>query len=377
LTDSIVSARVFTQPSEPLDAEELRLTEVRDDLVRVRLRASGVCHSDLHVAAGEWKVDGPLVLGHEGAGVVEAVGPGVRDVRPGDHVILSWFAPCRRCEQCARGRAWLCTGTKALDNVLPDGTTGFFRRDGTPVRAFLGLGTFAEKTVVPESAAVPIPTDIPFPVAALIGCAVTTGVGAVTNTARVRPGDTAVLLGCGGVGQAILLGLSLVGANTIIAVDLSDERLAHSHALGATHILRGDDPDLAERVRAITGGGAEHAFEAIGLPGTIELLPQLVGRGGQAVVVGMPAEGVQVAFDPFDLADQGKRILGCNYGSSVPSVDFPRLARLYASGRLPLDRLVGRTIMLDAVDEALEDLRRAVGLRTLITQTSSYPDVPV
>jgi S-(hydroxymethyl)glutathione dehydrogenase/alcohol dehydrogenase len=377
LTDCVVSARVFTGPGEPIGTEELRLAEPRGDLVRVRLRASGVCHSDLHVAAGEWTADGPLVLGHEGAGVVEAVGSGVRDVRPGDHVILSWFAPCRRCEYCARGEAWLCTGTRALDHVLPDGTTCFRRRDGTPVRAFLGLGTFAEATVVPESAAVSISRDIPFPVAALIGCAVTTGVGAVINTARVRPGDTAVVLGCGGVGQAILLGLNLVGANTIIAVDLSDERLALAGELGATHLLRGDDPDLAGSIHVITGGGADHAFEAIGSSATIELLPQLVGRGGQAVVVGMPAEGVLVAFDPFDLADQGKRILGCNYGSSVPSIDFPRLASLYASGRLPLDRLVGRTIALDSVDEALEDLRRAVGLRTVITQATPYPDARV
>ena len=374
MTDRVVSARVFTGPGEPIGAEELRLAEVRDDLVRVRLRASGVCHSDLHVAAGEWTADGPLVLGHEGAGVVEAVGSGVRDVRPGDHVILSWFAPCRRCEHCARGEAWLCTGTRALDHVLPDGTTSLRRRDGTPVRAFLGLGTFAEATVVPESAAVSISRDVPFPVAALIGCAVTTGVGAVINTARVRPSDSAVVLGCGGVGQAILLGLNLLGANPIIAVDLSDERLALGGELGSTHLLRGDDPDLAGHIRGITGGGADHAFEAVGSPVTIELLPQLVGRGGQAVVVGMPAEGVLVAFDPFDLADQGKRILGCNYGSSVPSIDFPRLARLYASGRLPLDRLVGRTIALDGVDEALEDLRRAVGLRTVITQTTPYPD---
>jgi S-(hydroxymethyl)glutathione dehydrogenase / alcohol dehydrogenase len=377
LTNHIVSATVFTRPNEPLGAEELRLTEVRDNLVRVRLRASGVCHSDLHVAAGEWTADGPLVLGHEGAGVVETVGSGVKDIRPGEHVILSWFAPCRRCEYCARGEAWLCTGTRALDHVLPDGTTCFRRRDGTPVRAFLGLGTFAEATVVPESAAVSISRDIPFPVAALIGCAVTTGVGAVINTARVRPGDTAVVLGCGGVGQAILLGLNLIGANTIIAVDLSDERLALAGELDATHLLRGDDPDLPGHIRVITGGGADHAFEAIGSPETIELLPQLVGRGGQAVVVGMPAEGVLVAFDPFDLANQGKRILGCNYGSSVPSIDFPRLAHLYTSGRLPLDRLVGRTIALDGVDEALEDLRRAVGLRTVITQATPYPNARV
>jgi S-(hydroxymethyl)glutathione dehydrogenase/alcohol dehydrogenase len=234
------------------------------------------------------------------------------------------------------------------------------------VPAFLGLGTFAEATVVPESAAVPVGDDVPFSVAALIGCAVTTGVGAVVNTAQVRPGDSAVVIGCGGVGQAILLGLGLVGADPIVAVDLSDDRLALACELGATHALRGDDPDLGDHVRSITGEGADHAFEAIGLAVTIEMLPALVCRGGQAVIVGMPAEDVTVPLDPFDLADSGKRVLGCNYGSSVPSVDFPKLARLYASGRLPLDRLVGKTTTLDTVDGALDDLRRAVGLRTII-----------
>lgn len=361
-----VRARVFYQPGEPLADEELRLAEVRDDLVRVRLRASGVCGSDLHVVAGDWTFDGPLVLGHEGAGIVEEVGPDVTDVRPGDHVVLSWFAPCRRCERCARGEAWLCANTKALENTLPDGTTSFHTPDGAPVPAFLGLGTFAERTVVPQSAAVPISKGIPFPVAALIGCAVTTGVGAVVNTASVRAGESAVVIGCGGVGRAIVLGADLVGTDTIIAVDLSGERLALARELGATHALRGDDPDLAEHVHAITGGGADHAFEAIGGAATIEALPGLIRRGGQAVIVSMPAEGARVSLDPFDLADGGKRILGCNYGSSVPSVDFPRLARLYASGRLPLERLVGRKVTPDAVDGALEDLRRAAGLRTII-----------
>lgn len=365
MTDA-VRARVFHRAEEPLAAEDLRLAAVRDDLVRVRLRASGVCGSDLHVLAGDWTLEGPLVLGHEGAGVVEDVGPDVTDVRPGDHVVLSWFAPCRRCEQCARGRAWLCRNTRALENTLPDGSTAFSYDDGAPVASFLGLGTFAESTVVPQSAAVPIRGDVPFPVAALVGCAVTTGVGAVINTAGVRPGETAVVLGCGGVGQAVVLGLELAGAGTIIAVDLSEERLGLARELGATHALRGDDPELHEHVHAITGGGADHAFEAIGRAATIEALPSLVGGGGQAVIVGMPAEGVTVSLDPFDLADSGKRILGCNYGSSVPSVDFPRLASLYASGRLRLDRLVGRTIGIDAVDEAFEDLRRAAGLRTII-----------
>ena len=332
----------------------------------MRLRASGVCGSDLHVADGDWSVEGPLVLGHEGAGIVEEVGPDVRDVRVGDRVVLSWFAPCRRCRNCAGGRAWLCENTKALENTLPDGTTSFVSSDGEPVAAFLGLGTFAEATVVPESAAIKIPDEVPFPVAALIGCAVTTGVGAVVNTARVRPGDSAVVIGCGGVGQAILLGLGLVGADPVVAVDLSEERLSRARELGATHALRGDDPDLGDHVRSITGDGADHAFEAIGKAATIEMLPSLVCRGGQAVIVGMPAEGVSVPLDPFDLADGGKRVLGCNYGSSVPSVDFPKLARLYASGRLPLDRLVGRTTTLDDIDGALDDLRRAVGLRTII-----------
>jgi len=364
--DQTVRAKVFNAPNEALGDEELHLAEVRDDLVRVRLRASGVCGSDLHVADGDWTAQGPLVLGHEGAGIVDNVGPDVKDLRPGDRVVLSWFAPCRRCRNCARGRAWLCQNTKSLENTLPDGTTSFMTSDGAPVPAFLGLGTFAEATVVPESAAVAIPEEVPFPVAALIGCAVTTGVGAVVNTARVRPGDSAVVIGCGGVGQAILLGLGLVGADPVVAVDLSDERLALARELGATHALRGEDPDLVEHVRSVTGEGADHAFEAIGRAATIGMLPSLICRGGQAVIVGMPAEGVTVPLDPFDLADGGKRVLGCNYGSSVPSVDFPKLARLYASGRLPLDRLVGRTITLDAVDGALDDLRRASGLRTVI-----------
>lgn len=361
-----VRARVFSAPGEALGDEELRLAEVRDDLVRVRLRAGGVCGSDLHVADGDWAAEGPLVLGHEGAGVVEEVGPDVRDVGPGDRVVLSWFAPCRRCRNCARGRAWLCQNTKALENTLPDGTTGFATADGSPVPAFLGLGAFAEATVVPESAAVKVPDGVPFPVAALIGCAVTTGVGAVVNTADVRPGDSAVVVGCGGVGQAILLGLGLVGAYPVVAVDLSEERLALARELGATHALRGEDPDLADHIRAVTGGGADHAFEAIGKAATLEMLPSLLLRGGQAVIVGMPAEGVTVSLDPFDLADGGKRVLGCNYGSSVPSVDFPKLARLYLSGRLPLDRLVGRTTTLGGVDGALDDLRRVAGLRTII-----------
>ena len=327
-----------------LRAATLELPDPVGDQVRVRLSASGVCHSDLHARDGDWTVPLPLVLGHEGAGVVEAIGPEVRDVEVGDHVVLSWFAPCRRCANCARGRAWLCTGTRALEH--PCAAPGF--------HAFLGLGTFAEATVVPESAVVAIDPAVPAEVAALIGCSVATGVGAVLNTARVGAGESAVVVGCGGVGHAIVLGLVLAGADPIVAVDLDPGRREQALALGATSAA------------AAAEGEFDHAFEAIGRAETLEALPGLLKRGGQAVIVGMPAEGVRMSVDPFDLADQGKRIVGCNYGSSVPSVDFPRLARLHLAGRLPLEKLVGRRRPLEEAGAALDDLRAAVGLRTVL-----------
>ncbi|MFF9351515.1 alcohol dehydrogenase catalytic domain-containing protein [Streptomyces sp. NPDC014734] len=343
----------------------LTLAAPRADQVLVRVMASGVCHSDLHIVEGDWPTDTPLVLGHEGAGVVEAIGPDVHDVSVGDHVILSWFAPCRRCEACAAGRAWLCGNTKAVSNTLPDGSTPFSDEHGEDVLPFLGVGAFSEYVVVPEAAAVPVDRNVPFDVGALIGCAVTTGVGAAVHTADVRPGDSAVVIGCGGVGQAVVLGLRTVGAHPIVAVDLSEERLELARSLGATHTLRGDDPDLTARVHEITGG-AHHAFEAIGRPATIETLPGLLRAGGQAVLVGMTAIGAKVSIDPFDLADQGKSILGCNYGSSVPAVDFPRLAALHRAGRLPLDRLIGNRGTLTDVERAFGDLRAGVGLRTVL-----------
>lgn len=363
--ERVTHALVFDPATEEVAIRELRIAAPRADQVLVKIMASGVCHSDLHVLDGDWPVDVPMVLGHEGAGIVEAVGPNVRDVRPGDHVVLSWFAPCRRCEACASGKAWLCSNTKAVANTLPDGSTPLSDAAGNPVLPFLGVGTFSEYTVVPETATVRVSEEIPFEIGALIGCAVTTGVGAAVHTAKVQPGDSAVVVGCGGVGQAVVLGLRLAGANPIVAVDLSAERLELALELGATHTLRGDDPELLDRIHEITGG-AHHAFEAIGRPATIESLPSMLRAGGQAVLVGMTAIGKRVSFDPFDLADQGKSILGCNYGSSVPVVDFPRLAALHLSGRLPLARLVGTHGELADAPKAFEDLRAGLGLRTIL-----------
>ncbi|TDQ02290.1 S-(hydroxymethyl)glutathione dehydrogenase/alcohol dehydrogenase [Leifsonia sp. 115AMFTsu3.1] len=334
--------------------------------ISVDIRAAGVCHSDLHVLDGDWATEQPLVLGHEASGVVAAVGTHVDNLAPGDHVVLSWFAPCRRCTNCVAGRGWLCTGTTALANTLPNGRTAFRDHNGKEIWPYLGLGAFTSRIVVPESAAVAVPKELPFDIGALLGCAVTTGVGAVVNTAGVRPGEKAAVIGCGGVGLSIIAGLHLVGANPIVAIDVSDEKLEAASAFGATTLIRADQEDPVEAVLAATTGGADYAFEAIGRAQTIEALPRMVASGGAAVLVGMTANGVRVEIDPFDLADQGKRIVGCNYGSSVAQIDIQKIARLYLSGALPLGRLIGGRFSIDGVADAFDQMRNGSGLRSIV-----------
>ena len=245
----------------------------------VRLGASGVCHSDLHVRDGDWRRPLPAVLGHEGAGVVEAVGAGVTAVSAGDHVVLSWWYPCRRCAFCESGRTWACSGTRAGESLLPDGTTRLRRASGEAVRAYLAIGTFSERAVVPESAAVPVPPEVPFDVAALIGCAVTTGVGAVLNTAAVPAGASAIVIGCGGVGLSVLMGAVLAGAAPIVAVDRSEEKRELAGELGATQTA-----SSAAEARELLPAGADFVFEAIGLVETIEARAGTArpGRDGRA-----------------------------------------------------------------------------------------------
>ncbi|MDP5227564.1 MULTISPECIES: zinc-binding dehydrogenase [Arthrobacter] len=359
-----VTAGVF-RPGTGLALEELNVAAPGPGLVEVELRATGVCHSDLHVLDGAWPAESPLVMGHEGAGVVRRIGKGVDQVTPGTHVVLSWFAPCRRCRNCAAGKAWLCTGTTALANTLPDGGSPFTDSSGARVDPYLGLGTFSGTVVVPESALVPVPEEIPFSVGALMGCSVTTGVGAVLNTATVRPGESAVVFGCGGVGLAVVMGLSLVGAGPIVAVDLSEERLERAREFGATVTLNPRTDDVAAVLQE-RFSGVDYAFEAIGNPGVISTLGSVLAPGGAAVLVGMTAVGATATIDPFDLADQGKRILGCNYGSSVAAVDVPRLARLFLDGKLPLDRLISSERPLGELSAAVEELRAGEGLRSVL-----------
>ena len=356
-------AAVFTGVDQPLSFEELELDEPGRDEVSVRLEASGVCHSDLHVVVGDWEEPPPLVLGHEGCGLVEAVGEAVDHVAPGDRVILSWYAPCNACRMCASGRQWLCEGNRANDSLMPDGSTRLRRANGEPVRAYLTVGSFAERTVVPAEAAVVVPADLPAEVGALIGCGVATGVGAVLNTADVPTGASVVVIGCGGVGLSVVLGAALAGADPIVAVDVHDAKLDLAREAGATHGVRADD-DAA--LRALLPHGADYVFEAIGNPRVIERAVQLTGRGGTTVVVGMPDDSLTATFNPFWLSVEGRSILGCTYGSTRPHVDFPMLARLHLAGRLPVDRLITHRQPLDDVDEAFARMRRGEGGRTVL-----------
>ncbi|WGW13591.1 alcohol dehydrogenase catalytic domain-containing protein [Saxibacter everestensis] len=356
------------RPGSGVGQEPVHVSAPGPGQVGVSIRATGVCHSDLHIVNGDWPAEQPLVLGHEAAGVVDEIGPGVTTVQPGDHVVLSWFAPCMRCSNCAAGRGWLCTGTTALDNTLPDGTTPFTDDQGKDLWPYLGLGTFAPQVVVPETAAVKVDDDLPFAVGALLGCSVTTGVGAVLNTARVPAGASAVVIGCGGVGLSVVMGLKLAGAHPIVAVDFSPEKRAKAAELGATITIDPRDTDLTAYVNDHLGG-VDFAFEAIGNEKVIETLPGLLAPGGSAVLVGMTRIGARSTIDPYDLADQGKSILGCNYGSSVARVDIPRLAKLHLAGHLPLEQLIDKVRPLAEAGLALDELAAGTGLRSVLTPT--------
>jgi Zn-dependent alcohol dehydrogenase len=358
-----VQAAVLTEPKAPVRVETVRLAEPRAGEVLVRYRASGVCHSDLHVVDGDWERPMPVILGHEGAGVVEAVGAGVEHVRPGDHTVLSWVYPCQNCPLCSRGKSWLCERSSAGRHLLADGTTRASLA-GAPLYQYLAVGTLAEAAVVPAAACVPVPVELPFDVAALIGCGVATGVGAVTNTARVEPGSAVCVVGCGGVGLSAVMGAALAGADPVVAVDLSPASLALAAEVGATHTVTADG-DWAAEVRALTGG-LDYGFDCIGAPDVVRRLAGALLPGGTVVLVGMTAQGVTVPVDGYRFPDRGHALLGSSYGSCVAAVDFPRLARLYLAGRLPLDRLVTRRIGLHEVNDGLDAMRRRQGGRSVV-----------
>lgn len=364
-------AAVFRAPNAPLAIESVSIPSAPPaGEVLVRMKASGLCHSDLHVIVGEWDgVPTPMILGHEGAGVVEAIGDGVTALGVGDHVVLSWTPSCGRCRYCISGRPVLCdvAAEHSANHVSFDGGTRITSSKGEPVYSFAGLGTFGEYAMLPQSAAIAVDPAAPFEQSALVGCAVTTGIGAAVNTAEVRPTDTVLVIGCGGVGLNAVQGARLVGARRIIAADISDRKLDQARAFGAHDVINTAREDLAEQISRITGGrGVEVAVEAIGLPQTIEAAYGVLARGGRAVVAGQVADGVTVSIDPFVMSDQELSLVGSNYGSSRPDIDFPNLVDHYLHRRIDLDSLVTRVIGLDEINDGFEEMKRGNGIRTVI-----------
>ena len=358
-------AAVLYEYNTPLVIEEVELDPPRAGEVLVRMGASGVCHSDYHTVQGIHGWPLPTILGHEGAGIVEEAGPGVTNVAAGDHVMISWLPACGHCRFCSLGRPNLCENLAWSDaGTMMDGTTRF-RIGDRPVYHY-EVSSFAEHAVIPATQAVPVDPSLSLSALALIGCAVTTGVGAVLNTARVRPGDTVAVVGCGGVGLNIVQGARIAGAGVIVAVDREPRKLELARELGATHAVDASTDGVAERVREIVGrDGVDHAFEAIGRPATIELAIALVGRGGQAILVGMAPPDARPSFDALMLTYHERAIRGCWYGSCRQAVDFPLMVDLYRDGKLRIDLLV-EPCTLDEVNEAFAAIEAGTAARRVI-----------
>ena len=363
-----IRGAVLPRTGAPLEVTELDLAPPGPGEVLVRLHASGVCHSDLNAIDGTAETRCPAVLGHEGAGVVEDVGSGV-SLRPGTHVALSWLPWCGRCEECLRDLPHLCrTAWSAMGHGgLFDGTPRL-SRSGEPVYHYSLLSTFADHAVVAERSCIPIPDDVPFDVASLIGCAIATGVGAVWRTAGVRPGDRVCVIGCGGVGLSALLAAVAAGAEPVIAVDLADEKLAAAESLGATATVRwaGDAESTAALVRDVSGGGVDYAIEATGRPEASTCAFLACRARGAAVLIGIPRADATVTFPALQIPRTERRILGSIYGSSKPERDFPAILGLYRSGRLPLDRLISHRLPLDGVTEAFDLMHTGTALRVVL-----------
>ena len=355
-------AAVLREVGKPLEIEEVSIAKPRSREVLVRTAATGVCHSDLHFVNGAYPHEFPVVLGHESAGVVEQVGDAVTYVKPGDHVITCLSVFCGECEHCLVGRMSLCQELKA-----PEQSAGLLTAaDGGPMHQFASLSSFAEQMIVHEHALVKVREDMPFDRAALIGCGVTTGVGAVFHTAGVEPGATVAVVGCGGVGLAAVNGAAIAGASRIIAIDLVGSKLNLATAFGATDVIDASEMDPVRRVRELTGGGVHYSFEAIGSKLAAEQCFRMLRAGGTATVIGMIPVGTKVELHGPDFL-QEKKIQGSNMGSNRFRIDMPRFIDFYLAGKLKLDLLISRRIRLDEINDALAELERGELARSVIT----------
>jgi S-(hydroxymethyl)glutathione dehydrogenase/alcohol dehydrogenase len=357
----MVRAALLTAVGSPLRLVEIDLPAPGPGQVRVKLAAAGVCHSDLSLATGVLRTATPVVLGHEGAGTVTAVGEGVTSVRPGDAVVLNWAPACGSCHLCSLGEPWLCENSATASTEVYAALA-----DGTGVYPGLGVAAFAEETLVAERALIPLPDGVPLDAAALLGCAVLTGYGAVHNSARVRAGESVVVLGLGGVGLAVLQAARIVGAGPVIAVDVTPEKEELARRHGATDFVLADDR-TARSVRALTGGhGADHAIECVGRGATIRTAWSATRRGGRTTVVGIGGKDDLVSFSALEVFYFARTLSACVYGNSDPAADIPVLAGHVRAGRLDLEALITDRITLDEIPDAFERMVAGKGGRSLI-----------
>jgi S-(hydroxymethyl)glutathione dehydrogenase/alcohol dehydrogenase len=356
-----ISALVVRDAGTPPTVEEVRLPEVGPGQVRVRIRAAGVCHSDLSMVNGTLRPPHPLVLGHEAAGEVVETGEHVTRAKPGDHVALNWQPACRQCWFCAHGEPWLCATTSGVA-ALENGST----LDGVPVHVALGLGAFADQVVVPENAVIGVPADLDWSLAALLGCAVLTGTGAVRNTARVASGESVLVIGLGGVGLSVVAAARAAGASAVIAVDVSEAKKALAEAAGATDFVVASDSLSKEVRRRTEGRGADHAFECVGRSTTIRAAWRATRRGGQVTVVGMGRADDMVELSALDIFSSARTMRSSVYGSSDPDVEIPALARDVLAGTLKLDHLVTDRIGLAGIPAAFDRMSRGEGARSVV-----------
>lgn len=359
-------AAVLYQPRTPLKIEDVELGPVKDEDVLVRIVASGVCHSDLHIYhhGGErWPL--PMVLGHEAAGIVEEVGAMVRGVRPGDHVVINLAPYCGRCDDCTTGRIHLCEHKRGPNGCLYDGGTRL-AKGGRRIYHFANTAAYANHAIIHESSAIVIGRHIPLEKACLVGCALAAGVGAAMNSAKVEAGQSVAVFGCGGVGLNVIQGARLAGASAIIAVDLLESKLAKARDFGATETVDASMEDPVRRIQELTRNrGVDYAFEVIGRVETIQQAYQAIRAGGKCVVVGVVSDKSELSIAPTSLV-QDRTIIGTRFGSTRAPRDFPLYLDLYMQGRLKIDELITRYARLEDVNEAIRDLERGTAIRTVM-----------
>jgi S-(hydroxymethyl)glutathione dehydrogenase/alcohol dehydrogenase len=355
-----MKAAVLTELNKDLEVrDDVGLLDLAAGEVHVKLVSSGVCHSDVSAQNGTIPVGTPCVLGHEGAGVVLEVGDGVADLKSGDHVIISFTPACRLCRACLRGQANLC------ETMMQMAITPHFKIDGNPVSGMTGCGTFAEEMIVPQAAAIQVDDDIPLNVVSLIGCGVTTGVGAAINTAGIKPGTSVCVIGCGGVGISAIQGARIAGAAEIVAVDNVPAKLEMAKKFGATHGVTPDELEGAKQ-EITRGEGFDYALECVGHPETIRATYDAIRRGGTAVVVGVGRMEQKIEFTAFELFYAEKTLRGSMYGSANVRVDFDRLLRLWKAGKLDLEGMISRRISLDEVNDAFRAMQAGEVIRSVI-----------